>query len=593
MRPHHSRPIRLLVSAAVLFAVFAAFLAHAVLSDPPRRDAIARPSSAVVGGRTSPSLASAEAQTGIHGRVVHVDGSAAVGATVRLIDQDGESVAGADGRFTLAAPRGVHLIEAQTAEEAGGPLTIAVADAGADTTIILRRGTVAEVIVRDLASSQPIANARVALTAMTPLVPSGEPALLRSTDAEGRVAFAAIPTAQGSITVTAAGYAPVHVPITPALLVGNRRHVTVLLQRGLVVRGRVVDPRGAPVSGASVFVSSSAGTIGLQPDELASAVTADGRGEFELHGRSPFYVKAVASGFLPAVSKLVPATQNSDVEDVVLALASGARITGTVVDAAGAPVASARVTAVVPPRSGAIATTITGADGGFAFDHLPAGAELAAEAGDRTSAPVRMTDDEHTAKLVLDRDGSITGSVISASGEPIPGAIVQCTPVLAGSAGQTIAALPASATRLAVATSDGTFACHGLESSVPPPPDTSPETLASLSPTTVYRVQARLPDVGTLVMSDAVLVAPGDSATVAFAATGKIVGRIAGATSPIVAQLDSGVRIPVDPGSGSLLLADVAPGHHVVRVIADQRHTAISVEVKSSETTDLGTVAAP
>ncbi|MBK8980399.1 MAG: carboxypeptidase regulatory-like domain-containing protein [Planctomycetes bacterium] len=108
------------------------------------------------------------------------------------------------------------------------------------------------------------------------------------------------------------------------------------------IAGRVVDERGAPVTAAGVRVNPAIGGSWRPGTELA--VDADGR--FELLGLQPGTqrVAAACPGYVPAtVAVELAAGERRD--DVVVTLARGASVAGTIVDDLGRPLEGARVAA--------------------------------------------------------------------------------------------------------------------------------------------------------------------------------------------------------------------------------------------------------
>ena len=448
--------------------------------------------------------------TGLRGVVIHPDGTPATGASVRLVESDLWATTGDDGSFELAAKPGDYTLEAQTDDEAGGPVGVHVRAETSDTTIVLRRGVIVDVTVEDIGSHAPIAGANVAVTVMTPLLPEGDPPIVRVSDAHGHAVFRAIPSDNGAITVTAAGHAPVHAAIIPKLVHDHVRRVTIALGGGIAVTGHVVDDRGRAVAGAKVFASPSRGTDVVSGDELAPAVTTDASGAFELRAKPPFYVKAVHPDYLTAASGFVK-PDASEATNLVLAMAPGSRVTGTVVDSAGAPVAHARVFVTIPRKHSVVRTAESSDDGRFAFDHLPPIVELVARSDDRSSVPVEVRDG--TATLTLARDGALSGTVVDAKGEPVAGAIVECLPVITDASDKIVASQAESLRNLVVADDAGRFSFRGLERALSPADD------PARAGATRYRLEAQLPpatQVGPPVRSGEVIVELGDGARVAF-----------------------------------------------------------------------------
>jgi len=116
---------------------------------------------------------------------------------------------------------------------------------------------------------------------------------------------------------------------------GAEVRVTVVLSRGVEVRGRVTDERGDPIANAE-----------LTGDGTALATT-DARGEWDIaHVARPMTLTVRAPGYLPATRAVSPSERGPF--DVTLRRAEG-RLAGEVVDDRGAPVSAARVEIAAPP----------------------------------------------------------------------------------------------------------------------------------------------------------------------------------------------------------------------------------------------------
>ncbi len=138
---------------------------------------------------------------------------------------------------------------------------------------------------------------------------------------------------------------------------GAELRVTVVLSRGVEVRGRVVDDHGEAVGGAE-----------LTGDGVALATT-DAHGEWNIaHLARALTLTVRAVGFLPATRAVAPSERGPF--DVTLRRAEG-RLAGDVVDDRGAPVSAARVEIVAPPMPARWVTTDRG--GRFGADGLGPG----------------------------------------------------------------------------------------------------------------------------------------------------------------------------------------------------------------------------
>ncbi|MGE3174465.1 MAG: sigma-70 family RNA polymerase sigma factor [Planctomycetota bacterium] len=185
------------------------------------------------------------------------------------------------------------------------------------------------------------------------------------------------------------------------------------------VRGRVVEPSGAPVARAWVQLRPEGGA---GTDTMARLWATDAEGWFAGDGlpagRVQLYV--YAAGWAPHRERLQLDPAATAGPTVVLA--RGSTVRGVVRDAVGAPVAGAFVRAdglAYPQRF----HQQTGADGAFLFDDVPDGAfTLAAWQKDasRVRCEVRLDGPgEHAIEMVLGEAERIRGRLLDARGQPL------------------------------------------------------------------------------------------------------------------------------------------------------------------------------
>jgi protocatechuate 3,4-dioxygenase beta subunit len=200
------------------------------------------------------------------------------------------------------------------------------------------------------------------------------------------------------------------------------------------IHGRLVRHDGTPIGNERVAVARRS----IDAPNLA---TTDAHGEFEVEAPVPSGSSALFWSMGPSLALVNPdgmggiaVTPVDSSQPVELVAEPTARLSGTVVDEEGAPVAGATLEIHGECRVAhdRVAVTSSGSDGAFVFDALapqPEPIELAARHGrasiianDRftiTSGAVI----EHVT-LTLPRSASIEGRVIDAGGRPLAGVLV-------------------------------------------------------------------------------------------------------------------------------------------------------------------------
>lgn len=275
-----------------------------------------------------------------HGLVVDAHGTPVPGARVWLARQDGGpwrgsdvAVTASDGTFELANVPDGAFVAARHDHHAGSELVPvpAAADAsakamtdsteGAPTntaaiaTATLADGATARPPVRVMLGppggriavhvlderDQPIADALVLVgDAMdgTPLFLADGAAPLRAppwqlrTDRDGSAITGAFAIGPQPLVVRSAGHAPWLATVDVAAGVTSRH--TIVLRRGACVRGRVVDPNGAPLAQATIVARSAA-----PGGDLDTVTAADGTFVFDGLPLGEVVLAARANGFLP------------------------------------------------------------------------------------------------------------------------------------------------------------------------------------------------------------------------------------------------------------------------------------------------------
>ncbi|MGE3171551.1 MAG: carboxypeptidase regulatory-like domain-containing protein [Planctomycetota bacterium] len=262
------------------------------------------------------------------------------------------------------------------------------------------------------------------------------------TDADGRALLTGLLAGGYDVRAGGAGFvrAEAHTE-TP-----TEQTVRLVLGRGGMVRGVVVDRDGAPVAGAKVAPIESmkiplfgdvTDEIGLDLLGLATedGVTTDAEGRFTItgiDGDAPFHVVGVAEGYAPGIARDVTA----GADDVAVTLAPAATLALRVVaDEDDTPLAdytvelSTRMFLVIdrPVRTLPVQDTF---DGRAQLEGLAAGSfsmTVRADGRGRVTNSVTLVAGEHldAGEVRLPRGASVSGRVIDEQGRPIAGAAVQ------------------------------------------------------------------------------------------------------------------------------------------------------------------------
>ncbi len=151
----------------------------------------------------------------------------------------------------------------------------------------------------------------------------GGDVLVAETDQEGRFRFAHTPAGETLLTVQATGYAPA---METVLVRPGLAPVEVRLQKGQMIRGRVVDAKSEPLAGAAIFVNGWRGrrTLSVQ-------MTSDEEGEFRWTDAPPdsFWIDIDREGYLRISRREVPPGGG----ELTITMVKKLKVRGTVVDA--------------------------------------------------------------------------------------------------------------------------------------------------------------------------------------------------------------------------------------------------------------------
>jgi len=455
------------------------------------------------------------------------------------------------------------------------PLALIAARAEPDPTAAA--GAIEGRVVSE-SSGEPVVGAEVVLSladgSSTTLSTGADGGFRFQPERPGPVVIAAI-TANGYLPFAPEwGYSPIELVARPGVSV---RDLVIYLAPAIDWTGVVLAPDGTPVAGARIRIIDTPAAeqeLVALPDQF----TSDRRGEFHFRAPDGAALEARAPGHTPGRAVLDEAARAT--RKLVLRLGAGdttalgsARLTGIVVDGAGAPLPGVLV-AAAPDLPGddiaAGARALTGTDGRFAMTGLDP-SHYRVEARDQVHAPARAEvtlapDQAADLRLVMTTGAVLTGTVRDTAGQPVPAFTVVVSESGALGSGRT------AATRTFV-DSAGSFAIDGLEAGD-------------------YRVQASAHGHAPSRPVDGSAVAPPERPTpvaIVLPAGGTLTGLVrAAGGGPI-----EGARITVEGGlgegstavpfsasatsaaDGRFVLRGLAPGRRSVAASAAGHHGAI------------------
>jgi protocatechuate 3,4-dioxygenase beta subunit len=258
--------------------------------------------------------------------------------------------------------------------------------------------------------------------------------LLRSrlsveTDSEGSFSLGPLPAGEHTLQAESRGYASKNVDVSVSGRASVEDVGDVALERGLSISGRVIDETGKPIARAVVMVNQPARGMLSSTGEGFLVSETDEEGRFVLAGLSPGpqHVHASAPGY--GRSDFIAAEPG--MSGLTLTLELAGEIRGIVVDPDGRPVPAFRAVARSSAPRGTPTRSFEDAEGLFVLESVPEGEyalEIAApELMPEVVSSVRVTRGGTTdvGTVRLRRGGSIEGTVVDSSAEPVPGATIQ------------------------------------------------------------------------------------------------------------------------------------------------------------------------
>lgn len=355
------------------------------------------------------------------------------GVALPTTDADGRFVAGpiAGGpEFSIDVSKlGYADKEAKWKPERDGP----------EITVVLEKGGAIEGVVMDAVKSEPVtsftitSSDRIDTEAGAPGASNPFSGGQLVEDPAGRFRVDSVRAGVATLTFSSPGYMPKTVDAIEVAVDGVAKGVIVELEPGGVVRGRVVDGQGVPISGASVAFSNESNGSGaragmrvqtrdgrnarrargggprgpfgnmdennpagmMPPGMLGFAAnlgllgdrvtTTNAKGEFQLQGidAGKFQLSAFHRAYCGASTADLSMPEQGALEAIEIVLTKGSRIEGVVRDRHGRPLEEEIVVAVSPGsfagpmrgggQQGGMFQGQSGAQGRYAIEHVAPG----------------------------------------------------------------------------------------------------------------------------------------------------------------------------------------------------------------------------
>ena len=345
---------------------------------------------------------------------------------------------------------GTLLISARApglASDAPTPVPIAIAEHVEGVEILL--GQAADLRGRVVASDDAklgIAGAEIDLSS-----PTG-PSVSATADAEGHFVIHGVQPGGYELFASAEGWLPRFPPTRISVALDQPNEVSIALERGQAIRGRV-----EPATRAEITIDLKPGKVefggsgmGMMMSSSASATSEPDQGSFVLAPLAPGSYTLVAKAADGRGGSVEVEVGPSGADDIVIVLEPRAKLSGVVRDSQGKPVAGASViarkrepsnasvrvvvdgrelTASQAPTSDEGRYELLGLDaGGWTIEVVDAqGDALAWADGSRKALELELREAEQREGFDLDveaRDGTITGTVRDAEGQPVADAWV-------------------------------------------------------------------------------------------------------------------------------------------------------------------------
>jgi Carboxypeptidase regulatory-like domain len=369
----------------------------------------------------------------VRGNVYSGDGEVLVGATVIATTFDragntpspvGSARTDAKGQFAITVPEGTYQLAASMVGY--GP-SAATAESGDTVSLVLPKSGVIQGHVRD-EHGQPIQHFTIDVVSVVPGdAPAPPPAWSKTFDSrDGSYRADQIPAWPVMIRAVADDRAP-GLSTATSVHAGETRDVDLTLAEGCTLSGTVQDKHGEPLPGVLVNAEERA-TAGSATDpslQTSTQAQTAGDGTFTLeHVPRGTVLLRGYDGSYAVSTTTVEVGDCEKLTKVSLTLSTGGSVIGVARRADGSPLANAHLS--ITDRSIGFVDTVSGSDGHFRFDAIPAGSvrlELAHE-GQRALHFIGVKDGETTTQdmtLFGSGNGEISGRV-TAGKQPIAGA---------------------------------------------------------------------------------------------------------------------------------------------------------------------------
>ncbi|MBK7860732.1 MAG: carboxypeptidase regulatory-like domain-containing protein [Archangiaceae bacterium] len=370
-----------------------------------------------------------EAASMLAGKVVDAEGKPVPGATVELVSQIHEASATTtsdEGTFELQVDEpGTYRVRAKEPQ-----LGQVVAQVTApDEQVVLKLEPLARIEVHVLAEHNPLRGTYVSVFGVGAASDDSGTAV---TDDHGVAKLAGLRGGEYLVNVEQTGFQraePRSVTVAP----NARVEVTINLERGVEISGRVIDEQGRPVVNADVHTvaepkaepakAGAAGAAGAAkkedaaPPETFNAYT-DESGDFTLEGLKPGHTYALAASSEEKATRGTVKVK-APASGVTLKLEALPGVKGRVLDEKGQPVQTFRIDG----------KDFDSPDGRFVVGREPDAdgkLYLNVDADGFESLSIEREPTEDVGDLTLKKSPLLHGTVIDARGQPVAGAEVTC-----------------------------------------------------------------------------------------------------------------------------------------------------------------------